>query len=82
MIEIGRNTACIIDLISLLHKAPRTRPELMELTEMSERAVRRWINALQGEGLIEVIGSRREKRGAGPASRIFGWVPAKTLAVV
>ena len=80
MSQIGSHIDRAIDLVSLLHKAPRTALELILLTDMKEFAVRRWLNALQGEGLVEVIGSRREKRGAGPASRIFSWVPAKALA--
>ena len=72
MIAINSHTEKLIDLIGLLHRAPRTRPELIELTQMSEGAVQRWVTALSDEGLIRPIGTRPSGRRA---SVVFGWVP-------
>lgn len=56
-----------INLINLIHKAPRTCPELERQTGMSEEAVAHWIKLLEAGGLITLIGKR------GPA-RLYGWV--------
>lgn len=79
-------TARAADLISLLHKAPRTRAELVGVTGMSSDSVAHWINALESEGLIAPTGQRRAYRGRGRGSTgtVFGWVrlePAPAIEV-
>ena len=53
-----RNVLRVVDLLGLLHKSPRTVAELVELTGMNEELVRRWVHALQAEGLIVGAGLR------------------------
>lgn len=48
----NRNVLRVVDLLGLLHKAPRTVAELVELTGMNEELVLRWVHALRAEGLI------------------------------
>ena len=47
-----RNVLRVVDLLGLLHKAPRTVAELVELTGMNKELVLRWVHALRAEGLI------------------------------
>ena len=62
----------VVDLLSLLHKAPRTKPELAELTGLTKTSVARWVSAMEAEGLIEMTGRRRDvPRGCVPL--LFGW---------
>jgi DNA-binding IclR family transcriptional regulator len=60
-------------LISLIAKAPRTRPELIELTGMDKGIVGVWVKGMLEEGLIEPCGARRR-----PGSRLttlYRWIP-------
>ena len=54
----NRNVLRVVDLLGLLHKAPRTVAELVTLTGMNEELVRRRVHALQAEGLIVGAGLR------------------------
>lgn len=47
-----------VDMIGLLTRAPRTVAELVALTSMGEELVRRWLQALQDEGLVVRAGTR------------------------
>lgn len=58
-------------MIALLYKAPRTAPELAELTGMSRSNIVLWLAAFMDEGLIEKIGVR--KTPVGGSSRIYQW---------
>lgn len=49
-----------VDMIGLLTRAPRTVAELVALTSMGEELVRRWLQALQDEGLVVRAGTREE----------------------
>lgn len=51
--------ARVADMLGLLHKAPRTIPELHTLTGISEPRLRAWLQALTDEGLV-VDGGRRK----------------------
>ena len=66
-----RNQQKIADLIALIYKAPRTAPELADLTGISRTNVVGWLAALLGEGLVEKDGLR--KTAAGGWSRVYKW---------
>jgi hypothetical protein len=73
--QAGRCIARTLDLIALLAKAPRTRPELVELTGMDAETVGAWVIGLQSEGLIEPAGRRRTpgtRRGRPPL--VYRWI--------
>jgi hypothetical protein len=64
------------DLIGLLVRADRTRPELIELTGLKEESVTLWLQALLDEGLIEVAGRRTSQSTAARrayTSRVYRW---------
>jgi len=52
--------------------APRTSKELQKLTGLAEFTIRRHLETLQAEGLIDVIGKRVEG-SAGPGAFLWGW---------
>ena len=50
-------------LLDLLRRRPRTIPELAEEVGLSGNAVRMHLSALQGDGMAEAVGVRRETGG-------------------
>ena len=54
-----------VDMIGLLHRAPRTIDELVTLTGYSKAAVTRWLRELCDEDLAKVIGTRRDRGAVG-----------------
>ena len=52
------NNLKVVDMLGLLHKAPRTAEELADLTGMSAPLIRDWLQALMAEGLTVYDGQR------------------------
>ena len=70
------------DVVALLCKAPRTVPEIQGLLGVghgnAESAVREFVAALHGEGLVYIVGTRppqgRSSSG-GHEALVYGWQP-------
>lgn len=72
-IRPGRMIDNVWDFVALIRKAPRTAPELQELTGLAAPTVVTYINAGLGEGLLREAGSRPSANG-GRAARVYAWV--------
>ncbi len=55
------------DVVALVHKAPRTVPELVHITELGPDAIRGYLHTLAAEGLIDP-GPRR-----GTSAIVWTW---------
>jgi predicted ArsR family transcriptional regulator len=56
----------IADLLALLRKQPRTVIELHTLTDLSLHTIRRWLKALEAEGLLRRVISTQNMCGRAP----------------
>lgn len=56
-------------VMTLLRAEPRTVSEIADALDLSGNAIRRHLTALEGDGLVETTGVRRE--GVGKPARIF-----------
>ena len=54
----SRNSEHMADVTALVIKKPRTMQELLNVTNYDENAIRRYLQALCGEGLVTVAGGR------------------------
>ena len=54
----SRNSEHMADVTALVNKKPRTMQELLHVTSYDEDAIRRYLQALCGEGLVTVAGGR------------------------
>lgn len=62
-----------VDMLGLLHRAPRTIDELVTLTGYSKAAVTRWLRELCDEDLAKVIGERRDRGAVGARAKLYAW---------
>lgn len=68
-------TTNILDILALIRKAPRTVPELAEITGRTETGIWRTVNAAHAEGHVYIAGERPH-RSAKRAPRVFAWNPS------
>ena len=61
--RIGTHQVKVIDLLGLLIRAPRTTPELCELTGIHREAVHWWLHLLVEEGLLRKEAHPRGHKG-------------------
>lgn len=64
----------IADCIALIRKAPRSVDELAQLTEINDITIRRYISALEGEGLVAPAGPAPRAARTGPPPSLYRWV--------
>lgn len=70
----GSLAARYVDVVSLIHKAPRTVPEIAGLVDLSLAPIYKVIGALEDEGLIERDGFQpREGQRPGQAPTVWKW---------
>lgn len=59
------------DCVHLLLKKPRTLDELSVITAFSKKTVRRWVHALEAEGLISSVGNEKTPE----LTWVWTWAP-------
>lgn len=57
--------------MALIRKAPRTKPELEEITGLHENTVSAYVKALKDEGHIRICDRRSNLRGR--ATMVYAW---------
>ena len=62
----------IADVLALLRKQPRTLQELHTLTDVALPTLRRWLTALEAEGLLRRGIAAKPARG-GNAAHVWEW---------
>lgn len=61
------------DVVSCLVKAPRTVPELCDVTGISPDCARRYLSALTDEGIVEAKRLPRPKTKGGNSPILYRW---------
>jgi predicted ArsR family transcriptional regulator len=64
------------DLLALIVKAPRTRPELAELLQTRSCTLKPWIDALEDEGLIRLESAPKTPGRDGYEAKVVRWIGA------